>query len=152
RRGDGSDAGDPYDLNQDAVWSSCTAQVAVPNDDWRGAGGLISYSRDDTTLLRLDRSTWDVTNQARHWFYDPDYLNNGLVLLGYDEGTNFSNDAECISALSNVKLSVQFAWNGPPPTPTPTPNLVERAQETGNARAVATPTARPADAPVAGVA
>ncbi len=114
RRPDWSPAGDPHDLNDDAVWNSCTAQVGVPNDDWRGETGLIPYSPDET-IDRLDRTTWDVTNQVRHWYYDPDYLNNGLMLLGYDEGTNFSNNAACVSYLSNVKLTVDFVSNDPTP-------------------------------------
>jgi hypothetical protein len=116
---DGSVVGDPYDVNHDAVWGSCAAQIGVPNDDWRGQSGLVPSALDDT-LGRLDRVSWDVTNQARHWYYDPDYLNTGLMLRGYDEGTDYSNDAACISVLSEFKLHVDFVGED---LPTPVPTL-----------------------------
>jgi hypothetical protein len=119
RDGDGSSVPDPSAINQDAVWESCTARLGVPNDDWRGRAGLIPYTSDES-VARLDRTTWDVTEQAQRWYYHPDDENTGLVLVGYDEGTDFSNNAACISGLDNVKLTVDLVSTDPTSTPTPT--------------------------------
>jgi hypothetical protein len=116
QRGDGSTTDDPRDIQHDAVWNSCVANVGVPNDDWRGQSGLVSYNLEETAS-RVDRTTWDITNRVRQWFTNPDDFNTGLVLMGFDEGTNFSNDAPCVSLLSSFKLSVDFTSIDPTPTP-----------------------------------
>jgi hypothetical protein len=138
RDGDASLIADPKQLNQNAVWESCTAQAAVPNDDWRGQNDLISYTLDDE-VRRLDSTIWDVTNRAQHWYYEPDDQNTGLVLLGYDEGTDFSNNAACISGLDRFKLTVDFVANDP--TSTPTPTFLQHVGASGRAASGALPTA-----------
>jgi uncharacterized repeat protein (TIGR01451 family) len=139
--GDGWPTGDPHDVQQDAVFGSCAAQLGTPNDDgWRGPGGLIPHTLGDD-VKRLDRTTWDVTNHAQRWYSGLEDQNSGLVLVGYDEGTDFSNNAACISGLDNFKLAVDFVSNDP--TPTPTPTFLQRVETGGNAASGALPTAAP---------
>ncbi len=140
RDGDGSLVPDPSAINQDATWQSCTAQLGVPNGDAHGHSGLIGYTSDNS-LSRLDRTSWDVTNVAQRWYYHPEDANTGLVLLGYDEGTDFSNNAACISGLDNIKLTVDFVSNNP--TSTPTQTLLQRTGASGRASTGALPTATP---------
>jgi hypothetical protein len=61
-----------------------------------------------------------VTSPARRWYTYPDQQRH-LVLVGYDEGTDFSNDAHCVSNVDNLKLTVDVVSNDPTPTLTPTP-------------------------------
>jgi uncharacterized repeat protein (TIGR01451 family) len=137
RDGDGSLVGDPQQVQHDATWDSCTAQAAVPNTDWRGQKGILPYTVDPE-VQRLDRTTWDVTNQAQRWYYQSDDQNTGLVLLGYDEGTDFSNNASCISGLDNFKLTLDFVSNDP--TATPTPTFLQHVGDSGRAASNSLPT------------
>jgi hypothetical protein len=113
----------------------------VPTAEWRHDIGL-TPNVDDETIERLDGSTWTVTNQVNHWYFEPDYKNFGLLFLGYDEGDQFSNNASCLSTLNDLKLQLDFVANDTP-TPTATPNLAERANGNGNAAIVPTPTPFP---------
>ena len=149
--GDGSQVSDPHDVQQDAVWGSCVGGIGIPNDDWSpGLPGLVPYWVDDT-VVRQDRTTWDVSSPARRWYVN--YANlqaqMHLVLVGYDEGTEFSNNAACVSALNSFKLTLEFVSNDPTPTPTPTPtpNLAQQALAGGRAGSGALPTDTPTPVP-----
>jgi hypothetical protein len=133
---DGHPAANPYDLNGDAVWGSCVARLTVPTADWRNDIGL-TPNQDDELIDRLDSTSWTVTNQVNHWYFEPDYQNFGLLLLGYDEGDQFSNRAACLSAVSDFRLTLQFTSND-------TPDTAQRALDNRRAAIGPVPTAAPA--------
>jgi hypothetical protein len=110
---DGRRASDPHDVQDSAVFGSCVMDVQVPDGDWHYDLGLIAHSTDET-VDRLDKTHWDVTNQVQHWYTEPAYANHGLVLVGFDEGQQYSNNAACWSLLRDFQLEVQFVGDDPP--------------------------------------
>jgi hypothetical protein len=115
---------DPHELHGDAaIWGrTCVYQMNIPSSDWRGGSGLVPNTSYDS-VYRTNATTWDVTNEARTWYSQPDYANFGLMFRGFDENGGFINSAACVSQLSNFKLQVDFVANDPPapPPPAPTP-------------------------------
>jgi hypothetical protein len=141
---DGHDT-DPASVggDQSQGYESCVWLIWVPSQNWTAWGeyhrGLVP-SDDDPLITRLGTTRWDVTNQASHWYFggqqDPDQ-NFGLVLTGYDEWLGYSNNAACLSDVSNLKLVVTYVADDPaPPPPTPTPNLAQRTGQAGRSGAV----------------
>lgn len=115
---------DPHEIHGDAAtWGrTCVYQMNIPTSDWRGGQGFVPNTSYDS-VYRTNATTWDVTNEARNWYSEPDYANYGLMFRGFDENGGFINTAACVSQLSNIKLQVDFVSNDPPapPPPAPTP-------------------------------
>jgi hypothetical protein len=114
--------------------------VAVPNAEWRSQSGLIPHTLDEN-VTRLDRTTWDVTNQAQTWYFQSDDRNTGLVMVGYDEGSDFSNDADCLSIVTSVRLTVDFVSEDP--TLTPTPTFLQQVEANGRSSSGGLPSGTP---------
>ena len=89
---------------------------------------MIHFTTPDDTLVRTGIAMWDVINQVRSWYSYPD-SNVGLFLAGFDEGRTFSNNAQCVSTLSNVQLDVDFVASDAPAPPPPPPIFDGAAHE-----------------------
>ncbi len=124
------------DVFPDAVVGTCVGRIGIPTEEWDGTRGLIPND-SDATVQRVAGPVWDVTDQANHWYLYPDDPNLGLMFAGYDEGGEFSNQAECVSVLSHVQLIVELVANDP--TSTPTPTFLQRVGDASRASSGALP-------------